>query len=66
MLKTIQEQLQERTSALSVKELASMLGVSANTIYDTIKAGKLSVMRIGTTVRIDPRAAATWLDSITT
>lgn len=59
--RTLIQQLEERTTAMSVKELATLLSVGPNSIYDIIKAGRLPCIRIGTTVRLDPKEVADWL-----
>ena len=47
--------------ALTADELAEMLTVSRITIFKLAKAGRIPCFRIGTCVRFDPRAVATWL-----
>lgn len=47
--------------ALTADELAQMLTVSRITIFKLAKAGRIPCFRIGTCVRFDPRAVATWL-----
>jgi excisionase family DNA binding protein len=47
--------------ALTANELAEMLTVSRITIFKQAKAGRIPSFRIGTCVRFDPRAIATWL-----
>jgi excisionase family DNA binding protein len=47
--------------ALTANELAEMLTVSRITIFKQAKAGRIPSFRVGTCVRFDPRAVATWL-----
>jgi excisionase family DNA binding protein len=47
--------------ALTADELAEMLTVSRITIFKLAKTGRIPCFRIGTCVRFDPRAVATWL-----
>jgi excisionase family DNA binding protein len=60
------EALSSRKGCLTVPELADMLGVSKNGLYEQVKAGTLPGLRIGTTVRLNPRTIATWLRERTT
>jgi excisionase family DNA binding protein len=60
------EALSSRKGCLTVPELADMLGVSKNGLYEQVKAGTLPGLRIGTTVRLNPRTIATWLGARTT
>lgn len=48
-------------SAMTAKQLASMLSVSAIAIYKYARAGRLPSLRIGTSVRFCPKAVADWL-----
>jgi excisionase family DNA binding protein len=59
--KTIVEQIAERRSALSLKEFAEMTGISYNTAFDMATDGRLPVMRIGSSIRLDPKTTAQWL-----
>jgi excisionase family DNA binding protein len=47
--------------AVTADELAKMLTVSRITIFKLAKAGRIPSFRVGTCVRFDPRAVATWL-----
>jgi len=47
--------------ALTADQLAEMLTVSRITVFKLAKAGRVPCFRIGTCVRFDPRAVATWL-----
>jgi excisionase family DNA binding protein len=59
--RSLPEQLEKTTHALTAKNLAQLLQVSEITIYKLAKAHKLPSFRIGTAVRFDPRAIARWL-----
>jgi excisionase family DNA binding protein len=59
-------ELASRKGCMTVPELAEMLGVSKNGLYEQIKAGTLPGLRIGTTVRLNPRTIAAWLRERTT
>lgn len=54
-------QLGQRKNALTVPELAQLLRVSKRAIYYAVANDGLPVIRIGTTIRIDPVHAAKWL-----
>ena len=47
--------------AMTAKEVAAILAISPITVYKMAKAGRLPSLRIGTSVRFDPRAIAEWL-----
>jgi excisionase family DNA binding protein len=60
----------ERTAAtdatprlLKADELAERWGIHRATIYRLIKRGALPALRIGGSVRVDPREAERWLYS---
>ena len=60
------EALSSRKGCMTVPELADMLGVSKNGLYEQVKAGTLPGLRIGTTVRLNPKTIASWLRRRTT
>lgn len=55
------EQIAARRRALTIRDLAELLGVSPTTIYDQARDGRLPAIRIGSAIRIDPKAAAEWV-----
>ena len=59
--KTIADQIAERRSALSLKEFSEMVGISYDAAFDMAKDGRLPVMRIGSSIRLDPATTAAWL-----
>src|SRR5579884_1591872 len=61
--KDIPSRIEARESALSVKELATLVGLSDWAIRKQIERGKLPVYRIGDAIQIDPLHAANWLRS---
>ena len=61
MSRSLVEIAESRTTAWSVGELAELLNVSKRGIYALINRGKVPVVRIGTSVRLDPKAVATWI-----
>jgi excisionase family DNA binding protein len=56
--RSLAEQIASRRKALSVRELAELLGVAQTTIYDHARDGRLPAIRIGSAIRIDPKVAA--------
>jgi hypothetical protein len=59
--KTIAEQIAGRRCALSLKEFAQMIGISYGAAFDMATDGRLPVMRIGSSIRLDPKTTAEWL-----
>ena len=53
--------LSREKNPLTVAELANLLRVSKRSIYYSIQNDGLPVIRIGSTMRIDPVHAAKWL-----
>jgi excisionase family DNA binding protein len=53
--------LSEQRKPLTVEELAELLRISRRSVYYAIQKSGLPVIRIGSTVRIDPVHAAKWL-----
>jgi excisionase family DNA binding protein len=61
ILPSLISRLQSQREPMTVKELAASLRVSTRTIYDMIEKDDLPVIRIGTTIRLDPVHVAKWL-----
>ena len=57
------EELSARRKALTVMDVANVLGLSKQSVYDQIKRGKLPALQFGTTVRLNPRDVAEWCNS---
>ena len=55
------ENLERRTGALKVAELAELLGVTPQHIYKMATCSKLSSIRISGAVRFDPQEVGDWL-----
>lgn len=60
---TIAERLRATKKPLTVKEVAETLGCHIMTIYDWIKEGKIPHMRIGSRIKFDPGALASWVEA---
>jgi len=66
MTTTIIDNIEQRDSALTVRELSAMISMSPKTIYKAIDAGRLPSMRILGSIRLDPLETAEWLRSTST
>ena len=55
------ERIEQAGHALTAKDLAHLLNVSAITLFKHCKAGRIPCFRIGTSVRFEPTAVARWL-----
>jgi excisionase family DNA binding protein len=60
---SIMSRIGARKTALTATELAAFLSVSPEQIYKLTKKGTLPSIRIGTSIRYDPRKTAEWLKS---
>src|SRR5947209_4620021 len=58
---TLIQILESRREALTVQEVAELLGVSDKHIYEMIADGRLPAFRVGRSVRLDPQDVADWL-----
>jgi excisionase family DNA binding protein len=58
---SLPDQIAQIKHALTAAELARWLAGSRITVFKLAKAGRIPCFRIGTCVRFDPRAVATWL-----
>ena len=61
ILPSLITRLSYQREPLTAKELAELLRVSPRTIYNLITNDGLPVIKIGSTIRIDPVNAARWL-----
>jgi excisionase family DNA binding protein len=53
--------LESREKALTVQEVAELLGVSDKHIYEMTADGTLPAFHVGRSVRLDPQDVADWL-----
>ena len=58
---TLAERIDAIGHALTVKELASMLSISATNLYNQARAGRIPSLRIAGSIRFDPHLTAVWL-----
>jgi excisionase family DNA binding protein len=64
--KTVTERIAAKRSAFSLKEFAEMLGISYRAAFEMTTDGRLPAMRIGSSIRLDPKTTADWLRQRTT
>lgn len=55
------EELESRSGAIKVSDLAAILGVDDKHIYRMAARGQLPSFRVGGAVRFDPQEVAKWL-----
>jgi excisionase family DNA binding protein len=58
---TLIERLEGQRKALTVQEVAELLGVSDKHIYEMTADGTLPSFHVGRSVRLDPQDVADWL-----
>jgi excisionase family DNA binding protein len=58
---TLIQILESRREALTVQEVAKLLGVSDRHIYEMIADGRLLAFHVGKSIRLDPQDVADWL-----
>jgi excisionase family DNA binding protein len=56
-------QIERRRNALDVPELAGLLKMSRQKIYNLIQKGEIPSYRIAGSIRLDPATTAIWLRS---
>ena len=60
-VQSLPDRIERVGHALRAAELAELLSVSRITVFKLAKSGRIPSFRLGTCVRFDPRAVATWL-----
>lgn len=58
---TLIQVLESHQEALTVQEVAELLGVSDKHLYEMIADGRLPAFHVGRSVRLDPQDVADWL-----
>lgn len=58
---TLIQILESREKALTIHEVAKLLGVSDKHVYEMAADGSLPAFHIGRSIRIDPQDLADWL-----
>lgn len=59
----IRDRLAAYNGAITAAELATLLAVQPDTLYKLARKGDIPHMRIGSSVRFDPKAIAEWIAS---
>ncbi len=59
--KTIVEQIAGKRNAFPLTEFAELTGISYKTAFTMATDGRLPVMRIGSSIRCDPKVVSDWL-----
>jgi excisionase family DNA binding protein len=60
--KTIVEKIAAKRSAFPLKEFAELMNIEYGTAHQMAKDGRLpGVMRVGSSIRLDPATIADWL-----
>ena len=58
---TLIDHIRSHQKALTVQQLAALLNLSSKYIYALVKSNRLACIRIGSSVRLDPKTTADWL-----
>lgn len=53
--------LEQRATALTVSDVASLLNISERQVYKPAADGRIPSFKIGNSIRFDPSAIAAWL-----
>ena len=59
---TLAEQLRSKKKALTVEELADLLGIALRTLYKEVEDDHIPFFRVRTSIRFDPHQVADWLE----
>ena len=59
---TLGERLRSKNKALTVEELADLLGVAIRTVYKEVEDNRITFFRIRSSIRFDPHQVADWLE----
>jgi excisionase family DNA binding protein len=57
------KELRQRTTLLDASEVASILNVAKDTVYQWVKRYALPCVRFGDCMRFDPQQLAEWLEA---
>ncbi len=60
---SLAEQLRSKKRALTVEELADLLGVAIRTLYKEVEDDHIPFFRVRTSIRFDPYQIADWLET---
>ena len=56
------DQLRSKKRALTVEELADVLGVAIRTVYKEAEDDRIPFFRVRSSIRFDPHQVADWLE----
>ena len=59
---TLAERLRSKNKALTVEELADLLGVAIRTVCKEVEDNRIPFFRIRSSIRFDPHQVADWLE----
>jgi excisionase family DNA binding protein len=59
---TLAERLRSKNKALTVEELAGLLGVAIRTVYQEVEDDRIPFFRVRSSIRFDPHQVADWLE----
>ncbi len=66
MVRSLINELRERTALMDVAEVADLLKVKKSTVYNYVETKMLSAIRVGDLLRFDPAELAETLEKLTT
>lgn len=59
---TLAERLRSKNKALTVEEVADLLGVAIRTVYKEVEDNRIPFFRVRSSIRFDPHQVADWLE----
>ena len=59
---TLAQRLRSKNKALTVEELAELLGVAIRTVYKEVEDNRIPFFRVRSSIRFDPHQVADWLE----
>ena len=60
---SLAQRLRSKNKALTVEELADLLGVAIRTVYTEVEDNRIPFFRIRSSIRFDPHQVADWLEA---
>jgi excisionase family DNA binding protein len=62
-MSSIIQSIRAQEDALTVPKLAKKLSISSKTLYGYVVSGSLPCFRVGSSIRLDPKVVADWLEA---
>jgi excisionase family DNA binding protein len=59
---TLAERLRSKNKAVTVEELADLLGVAIRTVYKEVEDNQIPFSRVRSSIRFNPHQVADWLE----